>query len=289
MSGQAHGEFLPPAASAPTPEERDEQRRLQRALAFQDRMRIPMFVLSLVMVGLVSIHIAAHPDPHWSRRVRLAEWIIWELFVVEYLINLALTPRKRQFVKDNWIITLALVLPVLRILSQFKMVGALPGAPAYEVIAVASRGMQKLGFVLAGRQLLYALACIVMIIFATAAGEYLVEYDAPGATIRTYSDCVWWAAGTITTVGSELYPVTVEGRIIGSLTMLAGVSLVGYMAASMASLFIRTDGRQEEKKAEHHLPAEVAALRADMQKIDQRLEELTALLKERGGGGEHGT
>ena len=228
---------------AVTTSEPREARRSRAAQTFQRRTRLPMFALSVAMVALVSIHIAAPLSVEAGRRVRLAEWIIWELFIVEFLVSFYLAANKRRFLRDNWIMTLALILPVFRILHHFNLTGALPGAPAYELFAVANRGMSKLAAAIAGRHLLYVLASISLIVFASGAGEYLVEHDAPGSTIHSYSDCIWWAAGTISTVGTELYPVTAEGRIIAILTMLAGVSVIGYTAATLATLFIRKIGR----------------------------------------------
>src|SRR5438094_7062146 len=112
----------PPAAGPADPR---QERRLRAALAFQQRTRMPMFALSLVMVALVSIHIAAPVPVEWSRRVRLAEWAIWELFIIEFVVSIYLAPNKRHFLADNWIMTLSLVLPVLRILHFFKLAGAL--------------------------------------------------------------------------------------------------------------------------------------------------------------------
>src|SRR5437763_939398 len=105
-----------PAASTADP--RDE-RRLRVAQEFQGRTRLPMFALSVAMVALVSIHIAAPLPGEAGRYARFAEWLIWQLFILEFLISAYLAPNKRQFMRDNWIMTLALILPVVRILHYF--------------------------------------------------------------------------------------------------------------------------------------------------------------------------
>lgn len=57
-------------------------------------------------------------------------------------------------------------------------------------------------------------------------------------------DGVWWAIVTATTVGyGDLYPSTVEGRIIGIFVMLLGVGFLSVLTATIASQFIKTDTR----------------------------------------------
>jgi len=107
-----------------------------------------------------------------------------------------------------------------------------------------------------------------------------VEHDAPGATITTFRDAMWWAVVTTTTVGYGDYtPVTAAGRIIATAVMIVGVGLIGTVSASVASWFVR---RHSEPGTE---PADVApvdfespaAMTADLQApLLDRLDELAA-------------
>lgn len=52
-------------------------------------------------------------------------------------------------------------------------------------------------------------------------------------------NALWWSLVTITTVGyGDISPVTLGGRFVGAVTMLAGIGLLGVLTASIASLMV---------------------------------------------------
>lgn len=53
------------------------------------------------------------------------------------------------------------------------------------------------------------------------------------------ANALWWTLVTITTVGyGDITPVTAGGRVIGAITMLAGIGLLGSLSAVLASAMI---------------------------------------------------
>ena len=79
-------------------------------------------------------------------------------------------------------------------------------------------------------------------------------------------DGIWWAVTTTTTVGyGDLYPTTVQGRIIGMVLMFVGIGFLSLLTASIASRFVK-----EERGEEHievmevlrRIEADVAELKA---------------------------
>jgi voltage-gated potassium channel Kch len=66
-----------------------------------------------------------------------------------------------------------------------------------------------------------------------------VEQNAPGANIRTGVEALWWGIVTITTVGyGDYYPVTNPGRVVGAITMLIGIGLLGTFTGYLANTFL---------------------------------------------------
>ena len=66
-----------------------------------------------------------------------------------------------------------------------------------------------------------------------------VEQNAAGANITTASDALWYTIVTISTVGyGDRYPVTNDGRVIGSLIIIVGVGIFGTFTGYLANLFL---------------------------------------------------
>ncbi|KQS63587.1 potassium channel family protein [Modestobacter sp. Leaf380] len=56
-----------------------------------------------------------------------------------------------------------------------------------------------------------------------------------------FGESVWWAFVTTTTTGyGDLSPLTVPGRVIGVLTMFAGIIGIGVIVGRIAAVVIRT-------------------------------------------------
>ena len=94
---------------------------------------------------------------------------------------------------------------------------------------------------------------------------YDAERDAPGSTIKSFGDGLWWAATTVTTVGyGDKVPVTVEGRLVAVALMLVGISVLGVVTAAVAAWFVDQlrDVQEAEQREETTLTEVMAELRA---------------------------
>jgi voltage-gated potassium channel len=86
----------------------------------------------------------------------------------------------------------------------------------------------------------YAIVISVLTLLGGSVLVYSVEHDAPGSTIKSLPDAVWWAITTISTVGyGDKYPVTPEGRAIAVVLMVLGIGIFALIAATLASFFRR--------------------------------------------------
>jgi voltage-gated potassium channel len=99
------------------------------------------------------------------------------------------------------------------------------------------RGRPRLA--LYARVALYTALSIALLGFAGALAVYQAERAAPGATIRTFGDSVWWTCETLATVGyGDFVPVTPLGRTVAVGLMACSLALLGTVTGSFSSMLL---------------------------------------------------
>lgn len=82
-----------------------------------------------------------------------------------------------------------------------------------------------------------ALLTALVVVIAGATESLVDSKDFP-----TIWDGIWWAVVSVTTVGyGDLYPKTVEGRLVAMVVMLFGIGFLSVLTATIASRFVQTD------------------------------------------------
>ncbi len=123
---------------------------------------------------------------------------------------------------------------------------------------------------LARRGFGYVAGLTLLVLGLGAAGMLSFEpaAEVPGG-FTSYGDALWWTAMLLTSLGSQFWPVTTEGRVLTVLLSLYGFATFGYITATFASFFV---GRDAETKTGPvagsgeigRLTAEVRALRDEL-------------------------
>jgi voltage-gated potassium channel len=109
-----------------------------------------------------------------------------------------------------------------------------------------------------------------------------LEADRPGSTFRSWSDGVWWALTTLTTVGyGDQVPATASGRAVAALIMIAGVAVLGAVAAVVALILATNVARREERILEAEGRTLEGRLEARLDALDRRLESIEEHLRRR--------
>src|SRR5690606_17222854 len=117
-----------------------------------------------------------------------------------------------------------------------------------------------------------------MVAFVGAAGMLAFERLPGDEGLRTYPESLWWTAMLLTTIGSEYWPRTVEGRLLTLLLSAYGLGVLGYITAALASFFLSRDAESEEGEVAgeaslRSIQAELASLRAEVHTLSSRVQE----------------
>ncbi|MEJ7847440.1 MAG: ion transporter [Pyrinomonadaceae bacterium] len=247
-------------------EELNEERQSLIA-RIEDWLDMPMLILGFVWLGLLIYEFIWTLPPV----LELAGTIIWIIFIVDFAVKFMLAPDKTDYVKSNWLTALSLIIPALRVFRAFRifrLVRTARGLRLFRVLTSLNRGMKALGESFSRRGFGYVTALSVIIIFAGAAGMLAFENEVDGG-IKTYGDALWWTAMLLTSIGSDYFPRTAEGRVLCFLMALYGFAVFGYVTATLATFFVGRDAENNESAiagAEDikALSSEIALLREEL-------------------------
>jgi voltage-gated potassium channel len=242
-------------------------RRLERWL------ELPLFFLSLVWLSLLVLEFTWGLPP----ALELFGTLIWAVFVGEFLLRFAVAPDRLRFLRKNALTAVALIIPALRVL-RFARVARLVratqatrGLRLVRLITSFNRGMRALAATLGRRGFGYISLLTTLVTVLGAAGIYAFEKDAANGSIDSYGTALWWTAMLMTTMGSEYWPRTGEGRLLCLLFSLYAFGVFGYVTATIATFFIGRDAESSE--------AELAGseqIRQLMEQISDLRDELRA-------------
>jgi voltage-gated potassium channel len=91
----------------------------------------------------------------------------------------------------------------------------------------------------------------VLIVFAillmsAATGAHIVERAGQPQQFGSLPNAMWWAVVTLTTTGyGDVVPLTLIGRIIGSLLMISGIAVLALLTGVLATGFAQEEKRRE--------------------------------------------
>jgi voltage-gated potassium channel len=119
----------------------------------------------------------------------------------------------------------------------------------------------------------YVMTFTTIVILAGAAGMYTFEREVPGG-LDSYGVAVWWTAMLLTSLGSDYWPQTAEGRLLCLILSIYGFAVFGYVTATLATFFIGRDAEDEAAEVAgasmvEALRSEIAALRLEIRELRQ--------------------
>lgn len=205
--------------------------------------------------------------------------IVW--FTFEYFMRLISSPQKLVFVRSFLnLIDIVAIMPYYITLpmqdSKASSLGVLRVIRLVRVFRIFklsrhSRGLQILGHTLRASLrelgLLIFFLLIGVILFSSAV--YYAEGGEKGTHFRSIPDAFWWAVVTMTTVGyGDMRPITVWGKLVGSLCAISGVLTIALPVPVIVSNFNYFYHRENEQRA-----AEASKKEKEKKEAERKLQE----------------
>ncbi|BBX85976.1 voltage-gated potassium channel [Mycolicibacterium aubagnense] len=233
------------------------QDRLDR---WEHRAEWPLAAVAALFLAAYSIDVLVQPKGLVAHLLSLVTMLAWAVFTADYAARLYLAPDRKQWFLRHLVDLAVVLLPLLRPLRLIRLV-------------VLVSAMQKaIGNAIRGKVIIYTISGAVLLVYVGALAVYDAERAAPDAHITSFGLAVWWAMTTITTVGyGDMYPVTTTGRVMASLMMIGGISLVGSITATIASWIVQTVSDDDQKQG--------AATAAHIDQLRGEIAELRELLR----------
>lgn len=198
--------------------------------------------------------------------------IIWIIFIGDFLIKFVIAPLKWNFLKTNLLTIVSLVVPAFRIFRLFRVIRLLRFSRSLRLIRVIgglNRSMRALSATMSRRGFGYVLVLTLIVILAGAAGMYAFERDVSNG-LRDYGTALWWTTMVMTTLGSEYWPQTTEGRLLCVVLSIYAFAVFGYITATIATFFIGRDA--ESNKSELAGSNQIEILRRELADLRRLIE-----------------
>ncbi|XP_077941962.1 potassium voltage-gated channel subfamily A member 1 [Gasterosteus aculeatus] len=181
--------------------------------------------------------------------------IIW--FSFEFMVRFYACPSKAEFFKNIMnSIDVVSILPYFITLGtdlaqhqengqqamSFAILRIIRLVRVFRIFKLSrhSKGLQILGHTLRAsmRELALLIFFLVIGVILFSSAVYFAEADEPTSQFTSIPDAFWWAVVTMTTVGyGDMKPITVGGKIVGSLCAIAGVLTIALPVPVIVSNF----------------------------------------------------
>lgn len=220
----------------------------------------PLTGAAVTFLGAYAVPIVAPGSPASLLALcDTAVWVTWVVFALDFLVRVALAEDRGRYILRHWLDMLIIALPLLRPLRLLRLV---------TLLQVLNR---RASDELRGKVAVYVAGGSALLAFCGALAVLDAERADPDANIVDFSDALWWAITTMTTVGyGDRYPTTGQGRLVATALMIGGITLLGTVTATLASWLVQHVTEAEQREVED-LRTEVRALSTKLDEILTRM------------------
>jgi voltage-gated potassium channel len=216
----------------------------REALQLYERYtELPLLLLALAIIPLIVLPLVFDLDSSVNDAFFALDWIIWAVFAVDLGVRTYIVQERRKYLIAHWYDVIIVVVPFLRPLRILRSARALRLMRLTRVVAFATHAFAEEREFARRRGAVYVMSLALVLLVASSALIFAFERGSDGQ-IDDFGTALWWGVATITTVGyGDVVPVTPEGRAVAILLMLVGISLFGFLTATIAAFMVEHDSK----------------------------------------------
>lgn len=186
-----------------------------------------VLVLSAALIAYISVDTFTGVEFMHDRHYMRFQFWVCVVFVASYFTGLWATPDRHRYVRRRWVFLL-LSVPYLNILSW------LDWQPAGEVLyflrfVPLARGALAMSLVVGAvsrNRMTNVFASYTVILVAIVYFGSLIFYEQESPVnpqVPDFWEALWWASLEATTLGSDINPMTVPGKVLSCVIALMGM------------------------------------------------------------------
>ena len=178
---------------------------------------------------------------------RIQLWVC-VYFLVDIFLFMLVMPERRRFFFRNLLLIL-LSIPYLSLVNYLSL--APPDAVRYllKFLPIMRGGVALIVLVkmvvtnkLTGMFISYLVSFFSTVYFLTLV--FFVFEKGPNPQVDDYYAALWWASMTVTTVGSNIIPVTPIGKVVTAIMAMLGMTVFPIFTVYISSLVLHWTGQQ---------------------------------------------
>lgn len=215
---------------------------------------------SLILIVSISLEVFGDNPFATKSNYLKVQLFVCLYFIADFIILFCLAERKWQFFR-RYFFVLLMAIPYLYLIPDVHL-HLTPEQIYFISLIPLVRGAAALVFIVTivvrhnTTALFISYLIFLMSIFYFLTLIFFVVEHGVNPEVQSYAEALWWGAMTITTLGSNILPVTIAGKFITTAMALTGLTIFPIFTAYMTTLVNRIA---------HN---EFAAERAD-QKVDK--------------------
>lgn len=209
------------------------------------KREILVSVFTAISVGTIIYLLVYNPPKSIENAIYLFDLIVTSILIIDFYLRMKESQDSKRIFILKHLYELPALIPLLifGILESYSVLNVvfrmLRLVRLFRIIHLYSR-ILTLSSQTTNR-FLYIIAVSGLAVSGGAIGLFLVESNAPDSKVTKLGDAFWWAIVTVTTVGyGDIYPVTVEGKIIASILMIVGIAILGVLISTIGTSFIES-------------------------------------------------